>query len=187
MDPLTVREITHVKASPAVFVFRKPYEELTIEQRWELYNEEGLKREAAPVPILWERVHPTALIPTHGQEGDAAVDLFTPEAVTVPAHGKVLIPIGFKPAIPAGYAGFIWPRSGLSLKASLETGAGLIDRSYRKELGVILYNNSDVDHHFEKDKAVAQLVVAPYVRQASHEVDELPPSDRSEGWGSSGR
>jgi dUTPase len=37
------------------------------------------------------------------------------------------------------------PRSGLALKNSIDVGAGVIDRDYRGNVGVILFNHSDVE------------------------------------------
>ncbi len=42
--------------------------------------------------------------------------------------------------IPDGYYGRIASRSGLSVKHDLETGAGVIDSSYRGEIKVVLRN-----------------------------------------------
>ena len=40
---------------------------------------------------------------------------------------------------------WIAPRSGLAWKNFIDTGAGVVDEDYRGEVGVLLFNHSDVD------------------------------------------
>ena len=63
----------------------------------------------------------------------------------IPCRGKALIRTGLSFAIPNGNYGRIAPRSGLALKNSLDTGAGVIDSDYRGEVHVLLFNHSDID------------------------------------------
>ncbi len=37
------------------------------------------------------------------------------------------------------------PRSGLALKNSIDVGAGVVDYDYRGNIGVVLFNHSDLE------------------------------------------
>ena len=52
---------------------------------------------------------------------------------------------GLSIAIPADTYARIAPRSGLAVKHFIDTGAGVVDEDYRGEVGVVLFNHSDVD------------------------------------------
>ncbi len=52
---------------------------------------------------------------------------------------------GLSIAIPAGTYARVAPRSGLAVKHFIDTGAGVVDEDYRGEVGVVLFNHSDVD------------------------------------------
>ncbi len=63
----------------------------------------------------------------------------------VPARGKAVVKTGLSIAIPAGTYARVAPRSGLAVKHFIDTGAGVVDEDYRGEVGVVLFNHSDVD------------------------------------------
>ena len=67
----------------------------------------------------------------------------------VPARGKAVVKTGLSIAIPAETYARIAPRSGLAVKHFIDTGAGVVDEDYRGEVGVVLFNHSDVDFHGE--------------------------------------
>ena len=72
-------------------------------------------------------------------------------AVTLaPGGGRAMVPTGIAVAIPAGYAGFVQPRSGLALRHGVTclNTPGLIDSGYRDELAVLLVN-TDPDTPYE--------------------------------------
>jgi dUTP pyrophosphatase len=107
--------------------------------------------------------------------------------------GRALVPTGIALAIPAGYAGFVQPRSGLASRHGVTclNTPGLIDSGYRGELKVLLVNTDPVeDFVVERGDRIAQLVIQA-VEQASFTVvapGELPSSERAEGgFGSTGR
>ena len=56
--------------------------------------------------------------------------------------GRALVPTGVAVAIPAGYAGFVLPRSGLAARHGVTclNAPGLIDSGYRGEMHVVLVN-----------------------------------------------
>lgn len=89
------------------------------------------------------------------------------------------------------YVGLIWPRSGLSVNHSIETGAGVIDESYRGEIRVKLYNFGEQPYTFNRGDRIAQLVIQEVNCPMSVdllEVEELAVSNRGgKGYGSSGK
>ena len=79
------------------------------------------------------------------------------------------------------------PRSGLALKHSIDTGAGVIDYDYRGPVGVILFNHGDVDFPIAKGDRVAQLILERISMAPVQEVTELSETLRGEGgFGSTG-
>ena len=90
-------------------------------------------------------------------------------------------------AVPPGTYGRIAPRSGLAWKNSLDTGAGVIDEDYRGNVGVILFNHSDVDFSFAVGDRVAQLVLERIAIADVEEVATLDDTARGAGgFGSTG-
>ena len=93
-------------------------------------------------------------------------------------------------ALPAGYAAFVHPRSGLGhrLGVSIVNTPGTIDAGYRGEIKVILVNHDLREAAvFKRGDRIAQLVVQRVERAAFHEVAILPGSDRGAGgYGSTG-
>ncbi len=60
-----------------------------------------------------------------------------------------MVNTGLSIAIPAETYARIAPRSGLAVKHFIDTGAGVVDEDYRGEVGVVLFNHSDVDFQGE--------------------------------------
>jgi dUTP pyrophosphatase len=138
------------------------------------------------------RLDPDLPVPAYARPGDAGADLYARTPVTIPpGGGRALVPTGVKVAIPAGYAGFVQPRSGLALRhgVTLANSPGLIDSGYRDELAVILIN-TDPEHEFEvrRGDRIAQLVIQQVETASFMPVDELPGSERGlGGFGHTGR
>jgi len=141
------------------------------------------------VPIV--RLDPDLPIPSYAHEGDAGADLHARDDVTIgPRGGRGVVPTGIAVAIPAGYAGFVLPRSGLALRHGITclNTPGLIDAGYRDEVRVILVNTDpDEPYTVRRGDRIAQLVVQPVEASSFDVVDELPGSERGlRGFGSSG-
>ena len=145
-----------------------------------------------PVRINVQRLDPELPLPRQQHTDDAGYDLHARERVELaPAGGRALVPTGLAVAIPAGYAGFVLPRSGLALKHGITclNTPGLIDSGYRGELKVLLIN-TDPTEAFEitRGERIAQLVLQAVEHARLVEVDELPDSERGEGgFGHTGR
>lgn len=71
--------------------------------------------------------------------GDAGVDLYAAENVTIPPGGRKLILTGMAIAIPDHYEAQVRPKSGLSLKGAM-TVLGTVDAGYRGEIKVLVQN-----------------------------------------------
>lgn len=142
--------------------------------------------------------------------GNVGFDLATPATVTLLPRRVTKIDIGLAIAddmsfsVAPPYSAFVGKsapvvpffkiegRSSLALKGIFPVG-GIIDPSYRGEIGVLLYNSTDSEYKFEAGDRVAQLVcyhaLAPLSNSevAFEEVKDLVPSDRNDqGFGSTG-
>lgn len=136
--------------------------------------------------VLFKLDHPDAKEPTRATDGSAGFDFYALERMEIWPGARVKIPTGVKCAIPEGYAGFMWPRSGLAVKYGLDRLAGLIDSDYRGTIHVAAINHGDRMIEIQKGERIAQMVVGPYLALARM-VDELPdPGTRSGGFGSTG-
>ena len=142
------------------------------------------------VPVLLRRLDPELPVPRRAHPGDAGVDLHAREEVTLAPGERALVPTGVAVALPAGYAAFVHPRSGLAARHGVTTlnGPGTVDAGYRGEVKVNLVNT---DRHssftVHRGDRVAQLVVQPVCEVAFTEVDSLPGSHRGDtGHGDSG-
>jgi dUTP pyrophosphatase len=130
-------------------------------------------------------------LPSYAHEGDAGADLLARETVVLAAGGgRGVVPTGIALAIPAGWAGFVHPRSGLALRhgVTVLNAPGLIDAGYRDELKVLLVNlDPSSDYTVSRGDRIAQLVLQRVAEADFGPVDELPPAQRGErGFGSSG-
>lgn len=118
------------------------------------------------------------------------VQAFLPEgAVTLAPGERRRIPTGLRMAIPQGWAGYLLPRSGLSLRngITLSNSVGLIDSDYRGEVQVALSNLSDTPFTVEDGDRIAQLMLLPAPQFFWEETDTLPETARGEGgFGSTG-
>jgi dUTP pyrophosphatase len=135
------------------------------------------------------RLRPDAQVPTRAYAGDAGIDLAACDRVELAPGERALVSTGLAVAIPAGYAGYVQPRSGLATKhgISIVDTPGLVDSGYRGELLVNLLNTDPREAFVvEPGMRIAQLVVLAVPEVEPVEVDELPDSQRGDrGFGSS--
>jgi dUTP pyrophosphatase len=136
------------------------------------------------------RLRDDAVLPERAYAGDAGFDLSACERVVLGPGERALVGTGLAIALPAGYAAFVQPRSGLAARSGITivNSPGLVDAGYRGEIMVVL-QNTDRAHEFVVEPAmrIAQLVVLRLPDVALREVDALPASERGErGHGSSG-
>ena len=82
----------------------------------------------------------------------------------------------------------IRPRSGLALKHGITVlnTPGTIDNSYRKEIGVILYNAGHEPYTIKKGDKIAQMLIRPLYPSKMEIVNDIEDTGRG-GYGSTGK
>ena len=130
-----------------------------------------------------------AYLPTYAHDADAGMDLRTPVAFIVPAHGSYTVDTGVHIQIPVGQVGFIKAKSGLNVKGGL-TATGVVDSGFSGSIRVKLYNHSDEDYVFSRGDKITQLVLL-YIAKPENGfevVDHFDETERGDnGFGSTGR
>lgn len=133
-----------------------------------------------------QKIDPDAKLPSFAYEGDAGMDLFACEDRQIAPMERAAISTGLKIAVPDGYAGFVWDKSGLALNYGLTTLAGVLDSGYRGELKVVLLNVGQDTIFIKKHQKIAQLIIKK-VEKPEISVEVLDETKRGEGgFGSSG-
>ena len=138
----------------------------------------------------FKRIHPDAVLPAYAHPSDAGMDVRSVEELVIPAGKRALVHTGLVVLLPPLYEAQVRPRSGLALKHGITVlnTPGTIDSGYRGEIGVILFNSSDVDFQVKKGDRVAQVVIAPVTQPVIEEAQEIDETDRGAGgFGSTGK
>ena len=137
--------------------------------------------------ILFKKLRADAIEPVRATTHAAGFDMCAPERVEIAPGKTYWVPSGIAMAIPAGWVGLIWPRSGLAYKHGVDTLGGVIDADYRGEVKIGLINLGAETVEIKAGDRVCQLVVQQYMPDCAV-VDELPDADsnRVGGFGSTG-
>ena len=142
--------------------------------------------------IKVQKLTETAKVPYKGSAAAAGVDLYADilkEEFVYPGS-RIAIPTGIAVEIPAGYAGFIFARSGKACKEGVRPSncVGVIDSDYR---GMVIVNVTcdDIDpKRISPNERIAQLVILPVPEVEYQVVDYLEDSERGDGgFGHSGK
>jgi dUTP pyrophosphatase len=142
------------------------------------------------VEVLISRLDSGLPVPCYAHPGDAGADLYARQDVALAPGQRALVPTGVAIALPAGYAAFVHPRSGLAAKHGITVvnAPGTIDAGYRGEILVNLLNtDSSQAFTITRGDRIAQLVVQRVNEAHFVEVESLPGSHRGDnGHGASG-
>lgn len=144
----------------------------------------------AGADVLIVRLDPGVPLPGYAHPGDAGADLVAAADVELAPGQRAVVPTGLAIALPAGYAAFVHPRSGLAARhgVTIVNAPGTVDAGYRGEIKVTMLNtDTSQTVRFLRGDRIAQLVIQRVERAVFHEVDALPGSARGEGgFGSTG-
>lgn len=137
----------------------------------------------------------TPQLPQRATSGSLGYDLSTLEQVAIPAGKVVVAPCGIALgqhlhtyADGAGVAMLILPRSSLPLKYGLmvPNSPGLVDTDYSGEIGVLLYNFTELMVVVPTNTRIAQAVFVRCELPELHFVNEQNPTMNRGGFGSTG-
>lgn len=142
--------------------------------------------------ILFRKLREGAVIPSRGSEYAAGYDLYAclDAPVEIEPGTNKKIGTGLSIAVPEGYFGAVFARSGLATKEGLRPAncVGICDSDYRGEYIVPVYNDSPDTKIISGGDRIAQLVILPFMGADFEEADELPETGRGEaGFGSTGK
>jgi dUTP pyrophosphatase len=142
------------------------------------------------IEVLLQQLEPDLELPSYAHPGDAGADLYSRESFELQPGERRLVGTGVAIALPAGYAAFVHPRSGLAAQhgVSIVNTPGTVDAGYRGEIKVCLIN-TDRRHpvSIARGDRIAQLIIQQVSVAAFVTVDELPGSARGiGGYGSTG-
>ena len=142
--------------------------------------------------IAVKKLREGAALPTRGSASAAGYDLRAciEESVIITPGATAMVGTGLSIAVPEGYFGAVFARSGLAAKQGLRPAncVGVIDSDYRGECMVALYNDSGEERTVRHGDRVAQLILLPFLPMEFEETDTLPDTARGAGgFGSTGR
>lgn len=133
-----------------------------------------------------KKLSENAVIPTRNNPTDAGLDLYSVDECSLRPGERRLFKTNIAMEIPAGYYGRIADRSGNAYKKGLHVLAGVIDETYRGDVGVVLVNLGTQSVPFFVGDKIAQIIIEKYYTPEIQEVTDLSETDRGEkGYGSS--
>jgi dUTP pyrophosphatase len=142
------------------------------------------------IEVLLQQLDPGLELPSYAHPGDAGADLYSRESFELQPGERRLVGTGVAIALPAGYAAFVHPRSGLASQhgVSIVNTPGTVDAGYRGEIKVCLINTDRRRPvSIARGDRIAQLIIQQVSVAAFVRVGELPGSARGiGGYGSTG-
>ena len=142
--------------------------------------------------IQVKKLRKDAILPTAGSAYAAGYDLYAcmDAPVEILPHCTEKIGTGLSVAVPEGWFGAIFARSGLATKQGLRPAncVGVCDSDYRGEYIIALHNDGEKAQVISPGDRIAQLVILPCVNAEFEEEEALSDTERGNGgFGSTGK
>ncbi len=135
--------------------------------------------------LRFVRLSNEAQAPWRASPSAAGLDLCSAYYYVVPANGQKLCFTDLQIEFPENTYGRIAPRSSLALVYAIDVHAGVIDRDYRGNIGVLLFNHGSCDFRVKPGMRIAQLIVEKICIPRLVECSELNNTQHgSDGFGS---
>ena len=135
-----------------------------------------------------KKLSPDAILPSYSHAGDAGMNMYSNETMTIQPGEAVKVKSGIAMEIPEGYVGLMWDRSGLSTTHKIKSLGGVIDSSYRGESLYGIINLGTEPYTIEKGHKVVQMLIQKVETVEIVEVESLSDTSRGAGgFGSTGK
>jgi dUTP pyrophosphatase len=144
-----------------------------------------------PIELKVKLLNPSAKLPCYSSAWAAGMDVYATDSFVVSPGSTRLVKTGIAVSWSgpdaSNYYLRVAPRSGLALKSGIFINAGVIDWDYRGEVGVVIYNSSDVNFDVKQGDRIAQMILEKINRVSVVLTEELDSTDRGNGgFGSTG-
>jgi dUTP pyrophosphatase len=128
-----------------------------------------------------------ATCPVRATEKSAGYDLFSAYDYEILPNSHGIVKTDISIQMPTNCYGRVAPRSGLSVKFGVQTGAGVIDADYTGNIGVVLFNHGTANFVIKRGDRIAQLILECIKTPEVVVVREIHETARGEGgFGSTG-
>ena len=128
--------------------------------------------------LQYKKLTEGAYAPARASTGSIGYDLYTPIDFVLPPGAQHTIFLDIALGIPKGHYGRIASKSGLAVKYQITTRAGVIDRDYTGNVGVVLRNESKENFTRKRGDPIAQLILEKASLYPLEEVLHLEPTQR---------
>jgi len=146
------------------------------------------RMEVVKPTLRFAKMSEHAKAPTRGSSVAAGYDLYAAEEMVLEPGKRACVKTDIQIEVPDGTYGRVAPRSGLAAKHGIDVGAGVVDKDYRGNVMVLLFNFGDAAFNVARGDRIAQLVLE---KICMAELEELPTLDDTErgdgGFGSTGK
>ena len=134
------------------------------------------------------RLRDGARLPTRGSNGAGGWDLFAVNGQVICPNTRVSIPLGLSITVPDGTYGRLAGRSSVALRHGVFVTAGVIDRDYTGEVGLILFSIGINPYIMNEGDRIGQLLIERIAHVKIIEYEELEETQRGcGGFGSTGQ
>ncbi|OGF27421.1 hypothetical protein A2303_04420 [Candidatus Falkowbacteria bacterium RIFOXYB2_FULL_47_14] len=141
----------------------------------------------APVESLKvQRLSPLAKFPSRAYAHDIGYDLYATGYYSIPPGKRDIVSTGIKMAIPPGFSGLIWDKSGVA-KDGVHVLGGVYDPGFRGEITITMINLGEDIYNIAPGQKVAQILIQPVATPEIIETEINDQTERGQGrHGSSG-
>ncbi|MDR1299531.1 MAG: dUTP diphosphatase [Oscillospiraceae bacterium] len=144
------------------------------------------------ISISFKLLRDGARAPVYSTDGAAGADLYAciDAPIEIGPGGTAMIGMGFAAAVPEGYVGLVFARSGMASGRGLAPAnkVGVVDSDYRGEWMVPLHNHGSAPAAVLPGERVAQFLLVPVARAKFVESEFLDATSRGTGgFGSTGK
>ena len=126
--------------------------------------------------ILIKRLSEQAVLPVYSSEAGPEIDVHSLGEVTIEPGAKIVVSTGIAIAMPIGYVGLLWNKSGMSVNDAVKVTSGIIDSGYRAEILIEMENAGDEPRAIGAGEKIAQLLIQKVERANLIEAEDLSSS-----------